>query len=115
MSAIRLDAALQVWGQPVFGAVLKRELEALPHDSLPLQQGLSRSSSVTPSPFTVLVHSIAEDAGCIVVHAGIMYQGETGGCSCAGDPGVADPADEYCEIEIRMDEASAQAEVRLRP
>lgn len=115
MSAIRLDAAAQAWGQPVFAAVLKRELEALPHDILPLQQGLARSSSVAQTPFTVLVNSVDVQDGCIIAHVGILYQGETGGCSCAGDPGDASPADEYCELEITLDKASAQAELRLRP
>jgi hypothetical protein len=113
MQTIRLDAAMQVWGQPVFAAVLKRELEALPADRLPLQQGLSFSSSVAEAPFTVLVNSVEERDGCIRVHAGIMYQGETGGCSCAGDPGSESAIDEYCEVLIEIDRASAQAGVEL--
>lgn len=113
MSLVRLDAALQAWGQPEFAAVLKRELEALPHDKLPLQQGLAHSSSVVLTPFTVLVNGMAEHDGCINVRAGILYQGEIGGCSCAGDPGDASPVDEYCEVEIILDKAGAHAEVRL--
>ncbi|MFH0934921.1 MAG: hypothetical protein V1879_06915 [Pseudomonadota bacterium] len=111
--ALRLEAAMQVWGQPVFAAVLKRELESLPADSLPLQQGLSYSSSVAEAPFTVLVNSVEERDDHIRVHAGIMYQGETGGCSCAGDPGSESAIDEYCEVLIEIDRASAQAGVEL--
>ncbi|MBU0620743.1 MAG: hypothetical protein KJ795_02745 [Gammaproteobacteria bacterium] len=104
---------MQVWDQPVFAAVLKRELEALPADSLPLQQGLSFSSSVAAAPFTVLVNSVEEHDGSIRVQAGIMYQGETGGCSCAGDPGIESAIDEYCEVSIEIDKASARAAVKL--
>lgn len=110
---LRLDAAMRVWGQPVFAAVLKRELEALPADSLPLQQGLSFSSSVAEAPFTVLVNSIEERDRLIRVHAGIMYQGETGGCSCAGDPGSESVIDEYCEVQLEIDRKTAVGKVLL--
>ncbi|MCK7579693.1 MAG: hypothetical protein MZV65_31015 [Chromatiales bacterium] len=41
---VRLIKSLNAWGMPEFDDVLKRELEQLDPDALPLQQGLSRGS-----------------------------------------------------------------------
>lgn len=112
---IEFGEAMRVWGRPEFEVVLKRGIERLSPDCLPLQQGLSASSSVADEPFTVMIGSVIDMGNVVRVRAGILYQGETGGCSCADDPGNADKVAEYCQVQIDIDKASAAAEIGLLP
>ncbi len=109
---MRLEQTVQAWGTPQFEAVLKQEL-ARHADELPLQQGLAASSSVADTPPAVLLHGVDGSGGTIRVKAGILYQGLTGGCACAGDPAPDSEIDEYCEVRIEIDKASAAATVTL--
>jgi hypothetical protein len=104
---IKLDKSLHAWGTPKFQAVLKQEIEQLGADNLPLQQGLSTGNYVSDTPFTVLVHSVAEMDNMIRVKVGIFYQGIIGGCSCTDDPTPASDINEYCEVHLDIDKASA--------
>lgn len=110
---IRLDLSLRAWGGPDFGATLKREVEKLGAEQLPLQQGLSYSNYVAESPITVMVHRVAEMEKVIRIRAGIFYQGIMGGCSCADDPTPVGENNEYCEVQIDIDRATAIAAVML--
>ena len=109
---IHLAKSLRAWGTPDFQAILKQEL-AQHADLLPLQQGLSSSSSVADTPITVVVHSVAELEKVIRVRAGIFYQGLVGGCSCADDPTPPGENDEYCEVRLDMDKTTAATVVEL--
>ncbi len=109
---IRLDKALEAWATPEFDAVLKQEL-AQQAAQLPVQQGLSSSSSVADTPITVVIHSAADQGSAIRVKAGIFYEGLVGGCSCAGDPTVDSENAEYCEVLVDIDKASAAGTVTL--
>jgi hypothetical protein len=110
---IKLDKSLAAWGTPKFQAVLKQEIEQLGADKLPLQQGLSTGNYVSNTPFTVLVHSVAEMENIIRVKVGIFYQGIIGGCSCTDDPTPASDINEYCEVHLDIDKASAITRVVL--
>lgn len=103
---IQLAQALRAWGTPAFAAVLKQEL-AQCADQLPLQQGLSGSSSVTAAPIAVMINSIVELEQVIRVRAGIFYQGVIGGCSCADDPTPVSENNEYCEAQLDIDKITA--------
>lgn len=111
-SMIRLDQALRAWGTPAFAAVLKRELVQCA-EQLPLQQGLSISSSVSAAPITVMINGVAEIENVIRVRAGIFYQGVAGGCSCADDPTPVSENNEYCEVQLDIDKTSAATAVVL--
>jgi hypothetical protein len=110
---IRLDKSLRAWGKADFESTLKREIEELGADHLPLQQGLSVSSYVADSPITVMVHRVAETEVAISIKAGIFYQGIIGGCSCADDPTPTGENNEYCEVQIDIDKTTAATEVAL--
>ena len=110
---IQLEKSLQAWGTAEFASVLKQEIEHAGADQLPLQEGLSLSSSVADTPFTVVVHGAAEQGGMIRVKAAILYQGVTGGCSCSGDPTPDNEIDEHCEVQLDIDRATAVATVSL--
>ena len=110
---IRLDKSLRAWGSADFETILKREVEELGSDQLPLQQGLSLSSHVAESPFTMMIHRVAETEDAIRIKAGIFYQGIIAGCSCADDPTPANENNEYCEVQLVIDKKTAATEVAL--
>lgn len=109
---LRLDNALRAWGTPDFTDALKQEI-AQQKDRLPLQQGLSTGNYVTAEPVTVAIHSVAETEQLIRVQAGIFYRSVIGGCSCEGDPTPTSENDEYCEVRLDIDKATAATTVAL--
>ena len=112
---IRLPESLKAWGTPDFEAVLKREIEALDKQQLPLQQGLALSSQVAERPHRAMLISAAEAAGQLIVKAGIFYSGVIAGCNCADDPSPVDEQNEYCVVQLRIDTLSAESTVSLLP
>jgi len=110
---IRFDKALCAWGTSEFEAILKEEIIKLGQQQLPLQQGLSVSSTVTDDPITVLIQRVTEMDYLIRVRAGIFYQGMIGGCSCAGDPTPDSTNNEYCEVQLEIDKTTAITSVVL--
>lgn len=110
---IKLYKALRAWGTPGFESILKQEIVQLGADQLPLQQGLSGSSSVSNEPVTVVINSVVETADVIRIRAGIFYQGMIGGCSCADDPTPDNGINEYCEVNFDIDKSTAATRVVL--
>ena len=110
---IRLTKTLNAWGTPGFEDILKAEVEQLDVDQLPLQQGLSYTSSVTDSQRKVIISRVSDGEGCIQVRAGIFYSGILSGCSCADDPTAVEEQAEYCEVQIEIDKKTAETKVVL--
>ena len=109
---LRLDNALNAWGTPGFETVLKQEI-AQRAGELPLQQGLSTGNYVADEPITVVINRVAEMEDVIRVQAGIFYKGVIGGCSCADDPTPNSEINEYCEVQLDIDKATAATAVTL--
>lgn len=80
---------------------------------LPLQQGLSNSSAVADGPITVVVKEVVGLEGFIRARLGLLYQGVIGGCSCTDDPTPDNVINEYCEVRLDIDRATAEARVSL--
>lgn len=112
-SMIQLAKSLAARGTPDFEAVLKHELTALGIEQLPLQQGLSGSSTVVDGKRQVMIISTTEHPGTIRVKAGIFYAGIIAGCSCADDPTPVEEQAEYCVVQIDIDTATGAAAVTL--
>lgn len=110
---MQLRESLAAWDTAVFKSTLKRELEQLDAAALPLQAGLRLSSAVSDSPFEVMLIDTGEEDGRIAARIGVFYKGVIGGCSCADDPTPMDEYNEYCEIELRIDKTTADAELNL--
>ncbi len=118
---IQLDKALRAWQNfdqtpdqtGTFETVLKHEIAQLDINLLPLQQGLSGSSTVTDDPITVMIHRVVEQQKVILVKAGIFYQGVIGGCSCADDPTPTSTNNEYCEVDVEIDKETALTSIIL--
>jgi hypothetical protein len=108
-----LKQSLNAWGSPQFKEQFKQEVERLPAEQLPLQQGLSLSSYVSADPFKVMVISEADDETTIQVKAGIFYSGIIAGCSCSDDPSPTDVQPEYCDLSFTIEKGSGEATVSL--
>lgn len=109
---IKLERAVYAWGTPGFEAVLKQEIERL-DSQLPLQQGLSTGNYVAKTPISVTINSIIELENWIRVEAGIFYKSVISGCSCENDPTSTSENNEYCEVRLDIDKATAATTVTL--
>ncbi|MBI5331039.1 MAG: hypothetical protein HZB71_10545 [Betaproteobacteria bacterium] len=111
---IRFPQALAFWPSAAFQDVLKREIEALAPDLLPLQQGLAQSSHAT-GRCTAMILRVTEAPDALMVKVGLFYTGVLAGCSCADDPTPVDEVNEYCVVRFDIDRASGEASVTLLP
>ncbi|WP_303903218.1 hypothetical protein [Thiohalomonas denitrificans] len=108
-----LPQVVAAWGTSDFTGTLKLELEQLDPDALLLQQGLSHGSYVSGDQFEVMILGISDSPGIIRARVGIHYSSIIAGCSCADDPTPVDELSEYCEVEIELDKATAEVQVKL--
>lgn len=90
-------------------------MEALENAQLPLQQGLSQSSYVSESNFSVIVLNVFDSTDVIRVKAGIFYAGVIAGCSCTDDPTPLDEQTEHCELQFEINKLTAETEINLLP
>lgn len=110
---IQLSNALKAWGTPAFTDVLKRSIEQLDADSLPLQQCLTRSDYTTGANRKVDVLNVTDDADLIRAKAGIFYSGVVASTHCEDNPSSNTEVSEYCELEFDIDKRTAGTEVKL--
>jgi hypothetical protein len=113
--SLKLVNSLAAWGSSSFENVLKNEIQGLEHANLPLQQGLSQSSVVSESPFSVVILLITDTQQLIKAKAGIFYSGIIAGACCADDPTPLCEETEYCEVLFAIDKSTAQTRVTLLP
>ncbi|OFZ68653.1 MAG: hypothetical protein A2V79_09675 [Betaproteobacteria bacterium RBG_16_56_24] len=111
---IRLVKALRAWGTPDFKATLKHEIESKDAEQLPLQQGLTFGNYVIANQHTAMINSVSEAENLIRVTAGIFYKSVIGGCSCTDDPTPINEIEEYCEVLIEIDKATAETTIALQ-
>lgn len=112
---IRLGRACDAWGTAAFAQVLKEEIERLGPACLPLQQGLRTGSQALDRDIRAMILSVAETDACIRVRAGLFYLSVIAGCSCADDPTPIDECNEYCEVQLEIDKATAETTITLLP
>ena len=110
---MKLTKALQSYNDPEFKNILKHEIQSISPELLPLQQGLSLSSYVGKSPFSVIILNVTEDTNNIKVKTGIFYTGIIAGCSCSDDPSPTDEQTEYCELQFDVNKITAKTTVKL--
>ena len=110
---IKLAKSLAAWETPEFGTVLKAEIQSLDRRLLPLQQGLSHSSYISDSEISVVVMHSEDEGESIKVKVGIFYGGIIAGSCCADDPTPVCEENEYCEIVLDIDRATASTEIEL--
>jgi len=110
---IRLNIALSAWGTPEFAQALKSELRQLKLEQLPLQQALTQSSYALEGNIEFMLLNVAEEQSHLRAKLGIFFAGIIAGCNCADDPSPVDENAEYCEVELAIDKATAEATFTL--
>jgi hypothetical protein len=109
---LQLPLALAAWNSPAFAAVLKDEL-AGQAAALPLQQATAYSSAALDDGIEIMLIGTEETAAVLHIRVGVFFSGIVAGCSCADDPTPVEAQPEYCELELRIDPATAVTAVRL--
>lgn len=110
---IHLKETLQAFGTTSFEKIAKDEINNVSSELLPLQQGLSLSSYVSKTPFSVIILNVEEETNIIKIKTGIFYTGIIAGCSCADDPSPLDEQNEYCELQFNINRTSSETSVKL--
>ena len=110
---IKLNRSLEAWGTPDFEKTLKKEIQALEPNTLPLQAGLSQSSYVGDTDISVLILNISETVHDILAKIGIYYTGVIAGSCCADDPTPMNELNEYCEVQFNINKLTAETTVSL--
>ncbi|HFD31098.1 MAG TPA: hypothetical protein ENJ28_00085 [Gammaproteobacteria bacterium] len=110
---ITLTKAVEAFGTEVFSEKLKSDIENIDKNLLPLQQGLSLSSYVGPSPFKAIILTTSEQGDTISAKIGIFYTGIIAGCSCSDDPSPVDEQNEYCELQFTINKSNAKTTAKL--
>ena len=110
---LRLTKTLQAWPTQDFNIALKRELESVPGNLLPLHQAMTQGSYVLDEPHSISVLTAEEASECIRVKIGVFFNSIIAGCNCADDPSPVDALNEYCEMWLEIDKRSGDAKARL--
>lgn len=110
---IKLIQSVQNLGHSSFNNIAKEEIQKISPDLLPLQQGLSLSSYVGKTPFSIVILNITDAPNTINIKAGVFYTGIIAGCSCSDDPSPVDEQNEYCELQFSINKSTAETEVTL--
>ena len=108
---ITLPQSRDAWGTPKFETTLKKELELLPVDHLPLQQCLKVGSYVLDEKRSVMILSTVDAGDLVRIKIGIFYSSVIAGCSCADDPTPVEAVNEHCELWLDLDKRTGIAEV----
>ena len=101
---------MQAWQSDAFARALKDEIERLDAGTLPLSKETSRGGLVDDANITAMVLTSADDEQSIVADVGVFFTEIVAGCSCGDEP---DAINAYCQLRIRIDKASAEAEIRV--
>jgi hypothetical protein len=56
-----------------------------------------------------MILGASESDGHIRARTGVFFSGIDAGCSCADDPTPVEAQQEYCELEVDIDQATAAA------
>ena len=108
----RLKLSLNDCRSGLFARQLKYELEHLQPGTLPLEQATTQGGQVDDSNIAANVIEVREHGDWVCARVGIFFNEVVGGCSCGDDPLSVNA---YCQIQVSIDRASAEAEFALLP
>jgi hypothetical protein len=112
LAMIELRASLGAWGTDAFPSTLKREIEALPAGSLPLDRAACHGGRVDDGPVVATVIGAVDAGTHLEARVGVFFGEVIAGCSCGDEP-FTQPG--YCEIEVCIDKTTAAAGFALIP
>ena len=110
---IKLLKSLASFNTDAFEKTAKNEIVEIEQAALPLQKGLSLSSYVSDSPFSVTILNVSDNSQSITIKTGVFYTGIIAGCSCSDDPSPTDEQNEYCEIQFNINKLTAETDIQL--
>lgn len=108
----KLLNSLRDWKSDSFAQTLKIEIENLRAGALPLEKGVSQGGLVDDSNIAVTVLGVTDDGDKIQANVGIFFVEVVGCCGCGDEP-MANNA--YCEMQIKIDKETAEAEMLVLP
>lgn len=107
---VSMPLSLGDWGTERFKQTLQQELEGLRSDVLPLQQAIGRGNRVYDHDLGVAVMQAWDNSQFIAARFGVFFAEVISCVSC----GEGEPVDEaYCEMEVRIDKQSGEAQFSL--
>jgi hypothetical protein len=106
----KLLNSLRAWHSASFFQTLKNDLEQLEPGVLPLARAVTQGGYVDDSHITATVLHAEDDAQTIQARAGIFFTEIVINCGCGDDPMETNA---YCELRIRIDKTTAQADFEV--
>ena len=107
----KLTDSLRDWNSERFAQTLKREVEALGVDDLPLIWGISHGGVPDDTqPISVSILGLGEEADNIQVNLGVYFTETLAGCTCGEEP-ISMNA--YCEMHLLLDKTTAEAQFKV--
>ena len=98
------------WPHGSWKSTLKREIEALPSGSLPLEYAVARCGIVDDGDVSVTVINASQDSSSIQVKVGVFFTEIVAGCVCGEDPTAENG---YCELLVHIDKITGAADFEL--
>ena len=96
-----------------FKTMVKKAIESLSLDELPLQQALTQSSVALEGDLSVMLLGCDVTESSIQLRVGISFYGILSGCSCADDPTPVDRVNEYGEFVFTLNRETSEILVHL--
>jgi len=109
---VAMPESMRAWGGAGFDGMLKQEIAALPAGTLPLNQGTSQGGYVEDTNIEITVLNTTADARSVQARVGVFFTEVVPSCSCGDEPLEANA---YCEVQIRIDKATAEATFAVVP
>lgn len=110
---IKLNKTILAYNTEQFIKIAKDEIGKIDPSLLPLQEGLSLSSYVGKTPFSITVLNVSDEDKELIIKAGVFYTGIIAGCNCSDDPSPVDEQNEYCEIILCINKNTAETVIHL--
>ena len=110
---MKLTRTVRLSGTPKFRDALKKEIERMGIDELPLRQALHGGNFLLDEKPVVMVNGVDELQDTIVARVGLFFAGIDAGSCCANDPSPVQPHHEYCVIQLEIERATGETCITL--
>lgn len=108
----RFPKSLHAWKSAAFAQTLKHEIQGLESGVLPLDKSVAQGGYVDDSNLSATVLGVTDDECAIHAHIGVFFTEVVASCGCGVEPM---PTHAYCEMQVRIDRTTADAEFTLLP
>ena len=102
-----LNESLGAWNTATFHATLKKELERLRSDVLPIAHIIAEGNRLDDSDLGIIVNEVHDDDARIIARVGVFFNEIVSCTTCSGGGGMCDEA--YCELQVAIDKSTGEA------